>query len=34
MQFTVPAGKTIDFKTITVTPSGKRSVVNEIKMKN
>jgi hexosaminidase len=34
IQFTIPAKKTIDFKTITITPSGKRSVVNEIKMKN
>jgi hexosaminidase len=34
IKFTIPSGKTIVFKTITVTPSGKRSIVNEIKMKN
>lgn len=34
LKFTIPENKTIDFKTITITPSGKRSIINEIKMKN
>ena len=32
--FTIPQHKTIHFKTITITPSGKRSIVSDIKMEN
>lgn len=34
LQFTIPQHKTIHLKTITITPSGKRSIVSEIKMEN
>jgi hexosaminidase len=34
IEFNIPPQKTIEFKTITITPSGKRSIVNDIKMKN
>ncbi len=32
--FTIPAGKYIDFQSITITPSGKRSIVKTTRMKN
>ncbi len=34
LQFTIPEHKTIHLKTITITPSGKRSIVSDIKMEN
>jgi len=34
LQFTIPEHKTIHLKTITITPSGKRSIVTDIKMIN
>jgi len=34
LQFTIPEHKTIHLKTITITPSGKRSIISDIKMVN
>lgn len=34
LKYTVPSGKTMTFQSIQITPSGKRSVVTAIKMKN
>ena len=34
LTFTVPKGRHIDFKTVTITPSGKRSIISDIRMEN
>jgi hexosaminidase len=34
IQFSIPAGKHIDFQAIEIAPSGKRSIVSDMKMEN